>query len=162
MLTATAVEYRWMFEEHVEALCFIERESFPTPWTYLEFTRFLQVPHNNGYIAVQRESRTRRRIVGYLLWSCEPDCVRIVSMAVAPKFRRQGIGTGLLETLYSKRTVRTVPHIADVWERNEQAAKFFAAKGYSSELVRDYFNDHSDAYRFTLRLVREVGYGGAR
>ena len=96
--------------EHADLLAVyhIEQESFPQPWPFSAFERFLDEP---GFLVAQMaDAESPRdpskvgddgRVVGYLVSDVVPnhgeDIGHVKDLAVAEECRGEGIGTRLLE-----------------------------------------------------------------
>jgi ribosomal-protein-alanine N-acetyltransferase len=77
-----------IFDVHV-----LEESIFPTPWSANSYT--FEVDHNpasDPWVAVTDHPDEQALLVGYVIsWLLE-DEVHIANIAVAPHFRRQGLG----------------------------------------------------------------------
>lgn len=72
----------------------IARESFPAPWSEQQFRRAL-ASANVHFFAMKRPGR----VVGYCGYQVEGNSAHILSLAVHPSFRRQGIAKQMIEDL---------------------------------------------------------------
>jgi len=81
-------------------------------------------------------------------------CLDLLRLAVCPTFRRQGVGTALVDKLKSKITSQRRRLLTvDVPETNLPAHLFLAAQGLrATAVVPDFYGD-ADAYRFQWRLA---------
>lgn len=69
----------------------IENVSFPTPWTEAMILREFEAPHS-----IHRLAEREGHVAGYMIsWLTPPEAM-IMSVAVHPELRRQGIGWALL------------------------------------------------------------------
>ena len=86
------LRFRTMTRADLAEVMTIENVSFPTPWTEAMIMRELETPHSLHRVA-EREGR----VAGYLIsWLTPPEAM-IMSVAVHPDLRGQGIGRALLE-----------------------------------------------------------------
>src|SRR5208282_3936921 len=72
---------------------FIEKGSFPDPYTELTFATFLLDPQSHFVVACVDAS-----VVGYLIATRGPRDGTIQSIAVLPEFRGEGIGKMLMRS----------------------------------------------------------------
>lgn len=75
--------------EYAQVLWEIHKKSFAKSWTLQNFCDLLRLP--NVFAFCQPE--------GFILYSILPDDIEILTFAVLPQYRRQGIGILLLSTL---------------------------------------------------------------
>src|SRR5215216_5646615 len=75
----------------------IERRSFPTPWSLAMFVLELSKPSGICLAAAGDEG-----LVGYLICSRYADVWHLMNVAVAPRRRREGVATRLLERLFEE------------------------------------------------------------
>ncbi|PSQ27645.1 ribosomal-protein-alanine N-acetyltransferase [Halobacteriales archaeon QS_9_68_17] len=139
----------------------IERASFPQPWPYDAFERYLDAP---GFlVAVDGEGDGEdavdtRNVVGYVVADFVPNHGRglghVKDLAVHPDRRGEGLGATLLEAALSKlaaRSARTVK--LEVRESNDRARSLYEEFGFEPlRRVPRYYDDGEDA----LILVRDL------
>jgi ribosomal-protein-alanine N-acetyltransferase len=100
------------------------------------------------------------KVLGYMVYELHTSSLRLLTLAVHPMYRRQGVGRHLLATL----TAKLSSHwrralVADVSERNLRAQRFLAACGLrATKVLRGHFGDW-DGYRFEWRVEEEVCCG---
>jgi ribosomal-protein-alanine N-acetyltransferase len=82
---------------HLREVLEIERLSFPQPWSQALFEREINFPLSNFYVAV-----IDGRLAAYGGFWQVLDEGHIVSLAVHPGYRRQGLGKGVLSFLLEK------------------------------------------------------------
>jgi [ribosomal protein S18]-alanine N-acetyltransferase len=86
------LHFRTMSRADLTEIMEIENISFPTPWTEAMILRELETPHS-----IHRVAEREGRVAGYMIsWLTPPEAM-IMSIAVRPDWRGQGIGRGLLE-----------------------------------------------------------------
>ena len=139
----------------------IERASFPQPWPYDAFERYLDAP---GFlVAVDEEGDGEdavdtQNVVGYVVADFVPNHGRglghVKDLAVHPNRRGEGLGATLLEAALSKlaaRSARTVK--LEVRESNDRARSLYEEFGFEPlRRVPRYYDDGEDA----LILVRDL------
>jgi ribosomal-protein-alanine N-acetyltransferase len=92
-ISAPSLELRFrdMSRTDLPEIMAIENISFPTPWTEAMILREFETPHS-----VHRLAEREARVAGYMIsWLTPPEAM-IMSLAVHPQLRRQGIGRALL------------------------------------------------------------------
>lgn len=99
------------------------------------------------------------RIVGFILSEENPPLAHIITLDVAEKERRHGVGTALLGTLESNLAARGVRSILlETAIDNEAAVAFWKSHGYRIEAtLKRYYLGRVDAYE-----MRKILPGGAR
>jgi ribosomal protein S18 acetylase RimI-like enzyme len=96
------------------------------------------------------------RAVGYLAYGCHNGEITVARLAVAPGYRRRGVGGQLVHAVkaHLRRGRRREAAVAVVSEWDVPACRFFAACGFDSSLARDFFPD-GDGIRFEFRRDRD-------
>lgn len=81
----------------------------------------------------------------------------IVSIAVHPEYRRNGIGTSLLTSaLNGMREYGAIEVYLEVRKSNEAAIAIYESIGFETKsILRGYYRDGEDAYVMSKRLVTE-------
>ncbi len=77
----------------------IERSSYPTPWSRSMFAGELAKRSSIALGAFDAEPGGA--LVGYLIVSRYVDAWHVMNVAVAPRYRRRGIATRLLDELFA-------------------------------------------------------------
>jgi ribosomal-protein-alanine acetyltransferase len=95
------------------------------------------------------------RIVGYIIARVDRWGAELVSIAVGPAWRNQGVGRALLTAAIRRvlrrkaKSIRLMVHV-----NNIRAAEFYRRYGFRSiGRVRDYYEDGGTAIRMRLALV---------
>lgn len=128
------IRTRWLILADLDAVLAIERASFPHPWTWGEFLNALRQPQGCGMVAQRGDA-----ILGYMVYALALNGIVLWNLAVAPQYRRQGIGMGLLQVLRAKCQRGVIE--AAVAERNLPAQLFLRACGYrATRVLRRYFH----------------------
>ena len=78
-------------KEHIPQIAEIAAESFPDPWTENGFMSSLDVSGNIFLTAEENGT-----VTGYIIGTADGDFAGIDSIAVSPRFRRQGIAEELI------------------------------------------------------------------
>jgi len=149
----------------LNALLTIENASFPEPWEVQDFKTSLNESNNVGCLA-----ETHCEVVGYLIYRLEESQYSIVSMAVAPHVRRQGIGRMMFEKLifnriaFEKLVLRLNPLkrtqiVLTASEQNLDAHLFFQALGFKAvEVLWDFYGPGHDGYDFVYNTGTPYKY----
>lgn len=110
----------------------MEREIYRTDaWSMGQFKEELAaVPRNRYYIVAQNDEN---EVVGYA-GAFSPDLgldADVLTLTVAPKYRRQGIGRALLDQLITWAKMRKAPAIfLEVREGNVEASPLYKSAGF--------------------------------
>jgi ribosomal-protein-alanine N-acetyltransferase len=127
----------------------IEQASFPQPWPFDAFERYLDEP---GFLVADREA-----VVGYVVADSVPNHGRplghIKDIAVREQQRGAGIGSTLLERALGVLDARGVSSVKlEVRESNTGAQRLYREFGFvHRRTVPRYYSDGEDA----LVLVRD-------
>ncbi|NCX55784.1 MAG: ribosomal-protein-alanine N-acetyltransferase [Burkholderiaceae bacterium] len=121
----------------------IELESFQYAWTEDDFRNTL---HNQGIGMV---AGVNGKIAGFMIYELFEDEYHLLNFAVSQDFRRQGVGTQMIEKLMARLTRNRPTLRIEVREKNMAAQKFFSKCGFKAwEVVREFYeNPVEDAYR---------------
>ncbi|MFB6121534.1 MAG: GNAT family N-acetyltransferase [Halobacteriaceae archaeon] len=139
----------------------IEKDSFPQPWPFSAFERFLGEP---GFLVATDDEASgdgpvQRTVLGYVV----ADCVRnhgqpfghVKDIAVHPQRRGEGVGAALLaRALDALRRQGATTAKLEVRPSNEAARSLYADFGFDRlRTVPGYYDDGEDA----LVYVRPLG-----
>ena len=142
----TEVQIRWMIRRDMPEVLAIENASFPIPWTEEEFVDCLKQRNCIGMVAEHDE-----RIAGVMVYELLKSKLHVINFAVHPEFRRQQIGSQMVDKLISKLSQqRRTEIVLEVRERNLAAQLFFQRCGFwSTGVIRGHYDDtDEDAYQF--------------
>jgi ribosomal-protein-alanine N-acetyltransferase len=132
------------------ALVAIERRSFSDPWSEPSFREALGSDWTFGLLA-----ETTRGVAGYLIGREAAGSGEVLNLAVAPEFRRRGIGAALLEAgLAAFRRRRATEVFLEVRESNVSAQAMYLARGFRpvGQRAAYYRNPREDALVLRLPL----------
>lgn len=122
----------------------IEQASFPQPWPFRAFERFLGTP---GFLVAVRDGT----IVGYVVADSVPNhgqaIGHIKDFAVHPEHRGQGVGTTLLQQSLADMAMRGVHTIKlEVRENNDAAIGLYRQLGFTHrQTAPRYYANGEDA-----------------
>ncbi len=126
----------------------IHAESFTAPWGEAEFARLLDLPTSTALIAGSSHAPA-----GFILLQVAGDAAEVLTIAVRPERRRDGVGRALLTAgLDAARLGGAARLILDVSEANAPARALYGSLGFTEIARRKrYYADGADA------LVLEAG-----
>lgn len=128
----------------------IEKVSFPQPWpeTYL---KKLYKERVQDFLVAE----VSRKVVGYILGYVKPDkSGSIKTLAVAPDYRRQGIGKKLVNFIIQKLKKKGIKEIfLHTRIKNRVASSFYKKLGFRTiKIIKRYFQNGEDAYLMRKEL----------
>jgi ribosomal-protein-alanine N-acetyltransferase len=145
------VHIRWMIRRDMNEVLEIERNSFEFPWFEEDFIRCLRQRNCIGMVAEHGE-----RVVGFMIYELHKTRLHILNFAVAPDFRRRGVGRQMIEKLIGKLSSQRRTRITlEVRETNLPAQLFFKSAEFKAVTVlRAYYEDSpEDAYLMQFRFA---------
>jgi len=147
------VHIRWMVRRDMTEVLEIERESFEFPWTEEEFTHSLRQRNCIGMVAEHRGE-----VVGFVIYELGKNKIQLINLAVASRYRRQGVGTQLTAKLIGKLSYQHRNRITfEIRETNLGAQLFFRTIGFrATQVLHNYYEEmNEDAYLMQYRYVAE-------
>jgi ribosomal-protein-alanine N-acetyltransferase len=145
----SCVHIRWMIRRDMPSVIEIENASFEFPWSEDEFIRALRQRNCIGMVAELNEI-----VVGFMIYELHKNRLHILNFAVHRDYRRNGVGTAMVEKLVGKLSQQRRSRILlEVRETNLPAQLFFREVGFQAvSVLRDYYEDtDEDAYVMQLR-----------
>lgn len=149
-MTDLQYHVRWMIKRDLVRVMAIERVSFEFQWSEEEFRNYLRTRNCIGLVVECDE-----QVVGYAVCELLSDRIHVLNFAVAPEWRRRGVGRQLVAKLKEKLSAhRRTRLVLEVRERNLDAQRFFRAMGFRAVAVlRGHYHDSpEDAYVFRYRV----------
>ena len=150
----SCVHIRWMIRRDMQSVLDIEERSFEFPWSEDEFIRCLRQRNCIGMVAQKNEE-----VVGFMIYELHKNRLHILNFAVHPEFRRQNIGSSMVEKLVSKLSYQRRSRIMlEVRETNLPAQLFFKDLGFKAvSVLREFYEDSvEDAYLMQFRCRETV------
>ena len=145
------VHIRWMIRRDMPEVLRSEQSSFDYSWTEDDFLRCLRQRNCIGMVAEHDD-----RVVGFMIYELHKTKLHVLNFAVAPEWRRIGIGTQMVMKLIGKLSShrRTKITLA-VRESNLAAQLFFRTQAFkASRVLRSYYEDSGeDAYLMNYRIA---------
>jgi ribosomal-protein-alanine N-acetyltransferase len=133
----------------------IERVAFPTPWTLATFAGLLRRDNTRLRVA-----DVAGRVVGYAVVWIVADQAELGNLAVAPAWRRNGLGARLLGLVLEEVAAAGVRELfLEVRESNASAQRLYARNGFKQVGRRPgyYSNPKEDALVLRRRIAHEGG-----
>lgn len=145
------VHIRWMIRRDLPSVMGIESTSFEFPWTEDEFVRCLRQRDCIGMVAEYAE-----QVVGFMVYELQKTRIHVLSFAVHPEYRRQSVGSAMVQKLVSKLAYqRRNRIILEVRETNLAAQLFFKSLGFrATGVLRNFYEDSTeDAFLMQFRSM---------
>ena len=147
---ALKVKIEWLIYSDMPEVLHIERSTFKSYWIKEDFLHCLRQRNCIGMVA-----KLNHRTVGFMIYELQKAKIHVLNFAVDQEFRRQDIGTQMVEKLVDNLLLRRLQEIyIEVCERNLVAQLFFKRMGFKAVLVLyNHYNDtDEDAYvmRFSI------------
>jgi [ribosomal protein S18]-alanine N-acetyltransferase len=143
-------QIRWMIRADMETVLAIESNSFDYPWTAEELRSVLRARNCIGAVA-----ELRKQVLGYMVYELHENRIHLLNIAVDPQFRRQGVGSALLNRLIDKLSQqRRREVVLEVRDPNVAAQLWLRHNGFiATGMLHDHYEDtEEDAIRFIYRL----------
>jgi ribosomal-protein-alanine N-acetyltransferase len=123
----------------------IEKLSFPyrEAWSK-EYFKILYQKNPEEFIVAEENGK----VVGYTIGQLKNDSAEIISLAVAPNWRKKGIGKALTEFLINHFRGKKIKEIfLHVRTKNEVATSFYQNLGFEvSKTIKNYYRNGDDAH----------------
>jgi ribosomal-protein-alanine N-acetyltransferase len=145
------VHIRWMIRRDMPEVLNIEETSYDYPWCEEDFLRCLRQRNCIGMVAEVGE-----KVIGFMIYELHKNRLHVLNFAVHPAYRRQHIGTQLVQKLVGKLSNHRRTSITlEVRESNLPAQLFFRETGFKAiKVVRGFYEDTGeDAYVLQYRYT---------
>ena len=135
------IQIEAMRRQHIEHIHRIEERSFTTPWRYSFFISELENPHGINLVA-----HFGGVIAGYLCCRHIVNEGHIGNIAVAEDFRKLGVASTLLESLFTIARLREMMGLTlEVATGNISAQNLYIKHGFAAEgLRKNYYTDTNE------------------
>lgn len=150
MMDLSNITIRRMAEPDLEVVTGIEKEVFSDPWSMSAFKTDL-----GNELALPLVAEFENKIVGYSNIYIVAGEVQIGNFAVAPGFRKRGVGRKLMNEIFEKAKEKECHSIfLEVRESNTAALELYKSYGFASTGKRKgyYANPREDA----LLMVKDL------
>jgi len=148
------VHIRWMIRRDMPEILAIENQGFEFPWLEEDFLRCLRQRNCIGMVAEHDDL-----VVGFMIYELHKTRIHVLNFAVAQDYRRNGVGTQMVDKLIGKlSSQRRTRIILEVRETNLPAQLFFRANQFRAvSVLRDFFEDvPEDAYLMQHKFIRQT------
>jgi len=151
------ISIRRACQKHCKQISKIESESFPTPWTLAEISKFIKDEDVLAFVAETEEEE----IVGYMYITRDgPDYYEIINIAVKEEYRRKKVATQMVEQL--KKAVFTKANNgllqAIIVDYNLQAHLFFKDLGFRAvQILTDHYDSDNDNQAYVFEFMHFKG-----
>jgi len=134
------VHVRWLIRQDFPEVLAIEEASFPDPWTE---GNFLEALRQRMVIAMVAEEGAT--VVGYILYELRRRSIKLLNMAVHPRYRRRQVGKQILDRIKLKLTAKRRAIRFEIRETNLPGLLFFKSCGFmATGLNRGVFEDGNE------------------
>ncbi|MBO5868372.1 MAG: ribosomal protein S18-alanine N-acetyltransferase [Oscillospiraceae bacterium] len=142
------IEYVLMSEEHVAQIAELEKLCFSDPWSINSITYELTNPLSLWLVAVEDST-----VIGYIGSQTVLGETDMMNVAVHPEYRKQGIGTGLIQELLSRLKDFGVYCLTlEVRVSNTQAITLYDKLGFVQTGKRPNYYSHPKEDALIMRL----------
>ncbi len=149
----TDVPIEPMKKEDLDQIMAIEQASFSMPWSRNLFLSEFRSPGVSTLLVALEPANPIRSITGYIIFWLVEDEMHILNLAVAPAWRRRGIGRRLVLAGIRRAHLKGGRRaFLEVRASNTAAQKLYSDLGFSGTAVRrDYYDAPAeDAVVMTL------------
>ncbi|HET9870905.1 MAG TPA: ribosomal protein S18-alanine N-acetyltransferase [bacterium] len=142
--------FRPMLEVDLDQVVAIERASMPSPWSRELFEEELRRPLAH-YFVMEVEGQ----VAGYMGYWQAPEEAHIINLAVAPEFRRRGLGREMIERCVDYAAGRgSRLATLEVREGNQAAQALYEKCQFRSIAIRKQY--YSDNLEDAIVMIREM------
>jgi ribosomal-protein-alanine N-acetyltransferase len=146
-----------MRRRHLRSVLRIEAQVYPRPWSHSLFVSELALRSTRAYVV----AKVGRELVGYAGVMMSTTDGHVTTIAVDPRWQRQGIGTRLLLAVAREAIARGATALTlEVRLSNKPAQEMYRRFGFRAEGVRKgyYADTGEDALVMWAHDVRAPGY----
>ena len=143
--------------DQVSGLAELHKSSFKQSWSADDFSLFLQDRTMRMLGAFQQGVKAP---LAFLLVRSVTDVAEVISLAVGPKYRRRGLGEGLMDVAIDdllERGIKTL-HL-EVDEQNVAAVKLYENLGFNVVGTREAYYRHGRGEKATSALLMSLQLG---
>ncbi|MBQ6840263.1 MAG: ribosomal protein S18-alanine N-acetyltransferase [Oscillospiraceae bacterium] len=120
------MEYILMNESHITPIAQLEKQCFSDPWSEASIGSELRNPLSLWVVAMDED-----RLAGYVGSQTVLGWADMMNLAVAPEYRRQGIGEALVDQLVFRLQKNDVSCLTlEVRQSNAPAISLYTKKGF--------------------------------
>lgn len=146
-------------ESDIDAILDIERLSFKRPWSRLSFVNELSAKGACSYTVKRKNAAGIVSIIAYIFFRLIENEMHILKIAVAPRWRSQGVASRLIEKSVSLALEKGCDKaFLEVRPSNTPALNFYNKNGFNKIGRRPdyYFETREDALVLTRTFQEEL------
>jgi len=142
--------FRPMLAADLDQVAAIERVSLPSPWSKELFEAELKRDQARYFVAEEGG-----RVAGYMGYWEAPQEAHIINLAVAPEFRKKGLGAAMLGHVleFARKTGAGLATL-EVRDSNEAARKLYEKCGFRFVAIRKKY--YADNQEDAVVMIREL------
>jgi ribosomal-protein-alanine N-acetyltransferase len=142
-------------ESHIDGIVSIEKESFRQPWQRISFSNELAC---NDAIDVVVPNPGHGQIIAYACLRLTLENLHLLRVAVAPKWRRQGLAERLLSSCIREARVRGAKAAyLEVRQSNKSATNLYLKLGFRIVATRPkYYMDTEEDALIMMKVLEEA------
>ena len=146
-----------MNEADMDPILAIEQKSFNRPWRRISFEKELSYQYGCNLIVRCHHSIIREQVIAYLFVRSIENELHILKIAVAPRWRCQGVATRLMsECLKRAREWGLTEAFLEVRPSNQTAIKLYRKFGFKIIGKRThYYTDTGEDALVMKKILRE-------
>jgi ribosomal-protein-alanine N-acetyltransferase len=143
--------------EDLEPILELERCCFEWPWGRLSVEGEMGCPDSTGFVVKRGSPESKHRVIAFIFFRFIAGEVHIFRIAVAPEWRRRGIGSALVaRCLESARRRGVLSASLEVRASNVEAAALYAKHGFRVAARRPgYYSDNREDALILNRDIKE-------
>lgn len=136
---------------HLAAICEIEQQLSPHPWTLAQFRESL-VAHQCWSALAEAQ------LMGYILWSAAPGVdAELLNIGVHPNYHREGVGAAMLRFCLAQLCDQTDKLFLEVRATNFPAIQFYLRHDFVEVgRRRDYYRLVAGGREDALIMSRQI------
>ncbi len=143
--------FRPMLAADLDQVAAIEQVSLPSPWSKELFEAELKRDQARYFVAEEGD-----KIAGYMGYWEAPQEAHIINLAVAPDFRKRGLGLEMMEyCLEFARKKGAALATLEVRESNEAAKRLYEKCGFIIVAIRKKY--YSDNQEDAIVMLKQMG-----
>lgn len=135
-----------------EALARLHARAFPVGWSAHEIAGFMQ--GHGGYALAAEDGAGR--LAGFILCRAIAGEAEVLTLAVDPGLRRQGLGRALLEAAAALAAPTCEALFLEVADDNIAAIGLYEGAGFARVGVRHDYYEHPDGRRDAIVMRRDL------
>ncbi|MCF0186275.1 MAG: ribosomal protein S18-alanine N-acetyltransferase [Bacteroidaceae bacterium] len=142
--------FRQASADELNEIACLEAEVMPQPWSFNSFEGTFDSDSGHIYVAYEDNDRA---IAGFVVLYETIEDGEIPDVVVNPRYRRQGVGYGLMNHMISENP-QIKNYFLEVREHNQAAIGLYKKLGFEAVGVRKafYANPVEDAWVMSLNL----------